>query len=498
MMRSPAPGPAPLLIRADASARMGTGHVMRCLALAQAWQKHGPVVFACAELTSALGARLAGESCQVKRLDAIPGSPQDSADTLDLARQLGASWLVLDGYQFDSSFQRAIKEGGLRLLAFDDYGHVPDPCADLVLNQNLGATAALYPGHGMGTRLLLGTRYALLRKEFLAWRDWQREIPLVARKVLVTLGGADPDNVTARVVEALARLDVEAKIVVGGSNPHHEALSFVVRPPSSVLRDASNMPELMAWADVAVAAGGSTSWELAFMGLPSVVLTLADNQAMAITALETTGTSWRVPQSDCTAESLAPMTQALLQNGNERAHMSNLGRSLVDGLGANRVLTEMWAAAVTLRDARPSDCRQVWEWANDPAVRAASFKSNPIPWESHERWFEKRLQDDEGAFFIAEDESGLPLGQVRFDLEDTVAVISISLDARCRGRGHSSAIIIAAVRRFAQTHETSCVHAFTKPDNLASVRAFERAGFICRGPTNVDSHPAIELVWNNV
>src|ERR1035437_492179 len=271
-----------LLIRADASARMGTGHVMRCLALAQGWQRHaGKVLVLQAETTPALEQLLAREGVVLARLEARPGTVADAEHTIAFARKHSAAWVVADGYHFDANYQRAIKAAGLRLLLFDDYGHADFYSADLVLNQNLGADPALYQRREAHTRLLLGTRYVLLREEFLDMQDWKREIPAVGNKVLVTMGGSDPDNVTGKVIQALKQFsEIETKVVIGGSNPHVQSLqSSIIHHPSSIqlVVDANNMPELMAWADVAIAAGGSTSWELAFMGLPSLVCTLADN-----------------------------------------------------------------------------------------------------------------------------------------------------------------------------------------------------------------------------
>ncbi|NEO82311.1 glycosyltransferase [Moorena sp. SIO4G3] len=152
------------------------------------------------------------------------------------------------------------------------------------MNQNVYAHEGLYPKRESYTQLLLGTQYTLLRKEFWPWQGWQRQIPTVARKVLVTLGGADPDNVTLKVIQALQQVKVEgleAVVVVGGSNPHYEQLHAAVHDSGAAIMlkyNVTNMPELMAWADIAIAAGGSTCWELTFMGLPSLIIIVADNQ----------------------------------------------------------------------------------------------------------------------------------------------------------------------------------------------------------------------------
>ncbi|NJM05046.1 UDP-2,4-diacetamido-2,4,6-trideoxy-beta-L-altropyranose hydrolase [Candidatus Gracilibacteria bacterium] len=266
---------ATLLIRADASPQIGTGHVMRCLALAQAWQEQGgKVVFASVLISPGLAERLRTEGIELHSIAQVPGSAADAHETTALAQELRAPWLVVDNYHFDDNYQQLLKQRGLRLLAIDDYGHATHYHADMVLNQNIYASVDLYPQCNPNTKLLLGCDYALLRREFWPWRDWQRPIAATARRVLVTLGGADPHNTTARVVQALdliAAVDLEVVVLIGASNPYLSAIEATVRASRHqivVRQNVSDMPELMAWADVAITAAGSTCWELLAMGYP--------------------------------------------------------------------------------------------------------------------------------------------------------------------------------------------------------------------------------------
>lgn len=287
-----------LLIRADASVSMGTGHIMRMIALGQAWlDGGGEAVFLCAEITPALEGRLKEEGFLLEKIQASPGSREDLEATCAAIARYGADSIpvALDGYQFDADFQLGLKKAGCRLLVMDDYGHAAFYHADWVLNQNISAREELYANRAPHTQLLLGTKFALLRREFLKYRGWQRQIPEIARKVLVTLGGADPDNVTGKVIEAIAPLDIQVKVVVGGSNPHlpelQDAVETMKFQPANIelVINPADMPGLMAWADLAIAAGGSTAWELAFMGLPSLFVILAENQVGIATELESVG-----------------------------------------------------------------------------------------------------------------------------------------------------------------------------------------------------------------
>jgi UDP-2,4-diacetamido-2,4,6-trideoxy-beta-L-altropyranose hydrolase len=219
---------------------------------------------------------------------------ESAAETAELAASIRAEWVVVDGYQFGSDYMEKLQQAGLRVLFIDDYGHADRHPADLVLNQNPHASESLYPNRGPSTGLLLGPRYALLRREFLA-APRESEQPAVARKILITLGGSDPENVTAKAIRALAQLDIpdlEAVVVVGPANPHHAALRKLAggQPYAArVERDPANLPELFAWADIAVSAAGSTCWELAYMGLPAIAVVCAENQMAVAESLHQAG-----------------------------------------------------------------------------------------------------------------------------------------------------------------------------------------------------------------
>ncbi|MEA5487703.1 MULTISPECIES: UDP-2,4-diacetamido-2,4,6-trideoxy-beta-L-altropyranose hydrolase [Pseudanabaena] len=337
-----------LIIRADASATIGTGHIMRCIALAQAWQDQGgKVVFLLAHKPSVLENKLRSQGIEVSYLSVEAGSDEDAYQTVDFIRQFAAQWVVVDGYHFGTEYQKIIKDSGTRLLFIDDFGHADHYYADLVLNQNISANQELYINREPYTKLLLGTEYTLLRREFWQWRDWQREVNPIASKILITLGGSDPDNVTLKVIQALNLLNkdkLETIVVIGGSNPHYECLQREVTDASlaiSLQRNVSNMPELMAWADLAIAAGGSTNWELAFMGLPSLVITIADNQQAIAVELDRQGViinlGWH---QDVTIEQISLVLRELIGDRHKREDMSKKGRKLVDGNGASRVASQ--------------------------------------------------------------------------------------------------------------------------------------------------------------
>lgn len=486
-----------LIVRADASTQIGAGHIMRCLALAQAWQDNGGrVVFLSHCENEAWRRRITAEGCDLIHMENSHPHPEDLRRTLEclecaaLDTMPGASgWVVVDGYHFGATYQEALKQAGARLLCLDDYGHAAHYSADLVLNQNISANEELYRNREFYTRLLLGPRYALLRREFRLWRGWSRTIPEVARKVLVTMGGTDPANVTLKVVEALKAIgdpQLEVRIVVGSGNPNLEVLESALLSapcPMRLLKDVTDMPALMAWADLAVSAGGSTCWELAFMGLPPITITFADNQQPVADMLNKRGMVINLGgHESVTPGQLAETLASALHSRDKRMMMSAAGQALVDGEGADRVCKLMKDSRIRLRPVCPEDCQQLWEWANDPEVRAVSFSSAPIPWETHQQWFCNKLDNGGCYIWMAIDSEDRVFGQIRFEVcGPKEAETHVSIDKKLRRAGYGSLLIDLGARTMFSRTVVRFLNAYIRCDNVASIRAFERAGFVRQG-----------------
>ena len=313
--------------------------------------------------------------------------------------------------------------------------------------------------------------------------------------------GKRPDNVTKKVIEALCQLDfyrLEIIIVVGASNPNYGKLKAVLtnsQIPFKMETNVINMPELMAWADIAISSGGTTSWELAFMSLPNLVVILAENQVDVAEKLETIGVAFNLGwhyRLSCQMIQLEIIR--LLANTEIRALMARRASHLVDGLGADRVSRALQKRSMRLRQVSKSDCELIFRWANDPESRAASFSGNFITWKEHVRWFEKKIIDKNCVFFIAMNEQAQPIGQVRFEVEGNDAVISLSIDHDFRGYGLSCPLIIIAADEMFNKRLVSRINAFIKPHNMRSIKAFELAGFITVGHEIVKGEKSLHYV----
>jgi UDP-2,4-diacetamido-2,4,6-trideoxy-beta-L-altropyranose hydrolase len=251
--------------------------------------------------------------------------------------------VIVDGYQFDAVYQLNLKSAGVNLLLVDDTVQCEKYFADIVLNQNVDASEAMYRNLTGDARLLLGSRYALLRREFWGWRDRNREIAPVGSKVLIAMGGSDAENITVRVIEALRKLSgLEVEVVVGGSNPHWESLQqSASRFPGAIelRRDVPDMSELMAWADMAISAAGGTCYELALLQVPMLVITVAENQQPTRHALTLHGAAIDLGSSHALdAGHLAKSLQAVITDFELRQSLATNARRLVDVRGAQRAV----------------------------------------------------------------------------------------------------------------------------------------------------------------
>jgi len=340
-----------LIIRADTTPEIGTGHLMRSLAIAHAWRDQaGEVIFISCCQSQGLRRRMADIAQQVVAIDRAHPDPDDWEKTSQILGTHGDAWVVLDGYHFDGGYHKKIRAHGKRLLVIDDMAHLDHYEADIVLNQNINAESLPYSTAAF-TRLFLGTRYILLRPEFANHFSGEHQIPGLACKLLITLGGGDPDNMTLKVMQAIERINIdgfETLIVVGSTNPHLQQIqaeSNRSSVPMRVVDSAPNMAELMAWANLAVSAGGSTCWELAFMGVPTLAITMADNQVAVVEGLEKAGAMVSLDwYHDLSSEKIARAVQNLAMDVDKRTQMQRCGRHLVDGNGTQRVLTGMMAA----------------------------------------------------------------------------------------------------------------------------------------------------------
>ncbi|MDL2226364.1 UDP-2,4-diacetamido-2,4,6-trideoxy-beta-L-altropyranose hydrolase [Deltaproteobacteria bacterium OttesenSCG-928-M10] len=283
-----------LLIRADASPSMGTGHVMRCLALALAARQAGHEVLLAGRVeVDWVLERLDHEKVSFHPLPGPIPQAEDPSALLTLVKAQKPNAVVLDGYHFGLDSQKAIRSAGFRLLVIDDYNHLPEYSADILLNQNLGSDDLPYRGD-IGQKLL-GPGYALLRPEFAAARRLaeQRVWPDKPRRLLLTLGGGDFINHLERLAPDLnlPELAGTTLTVLAGKMAPAKIRAALTGCPAEVeiLSGVDDMPGLLLKTDLAISAGGSTCWELCCLGVPFLTVEIAENQQVIVWELASRG-----------------------------------------------------------------------------------------------------------------------------------------------------------------------------------------------------------------
>lgn len=348
--------------RVDASLQIGTGHVMRCLALADALRLHGAKsTFICREHEgnlikqikqrghAVINLPIDSRKNEINEQDKLAhaawlGGPwtHDAEQTREAIRGNTFDWLVVDHYALDIRWEQALFLHYKKLMVIDDLAD-REHCCDLLLDQNLGRFAKDYEGLVLQNVItLIGPRYALLRPEFAQWRAYslrRREYGQL-QNILITMGGVDIDNVTGQVLTALAKSDLPQTIritVVMG--PHAPWLNRVKEQAARMMRattvlvGVSNMAQLMADSDLCIGAAGSTSWERCCLGLPSVMLVLAPNQLAGALALKNLGATEVIEKHEQISKYM--FTNEMLTK------LSHASISVTDGCGGERVASLM-------------------------------------------------------------------------------------------------------------------------------------------------------------
>lgn len=419
-----------IAIRTDASGAIGAGHLMRTLSLADELRAQGAAcLFICRECPPSLQSLLLSRGHQLQMLDAGDGQIDESADAAQTLAALGPArmtWMIVDHYQLSSRWEAEIKTRVPRLMAIDDLAnrrHV----ADLLLDQNLGRTHADYDKLlPRGSDALLGSRHALLRPQFAA----AREASLAARrnrksrKLLITMGGMDHLNATCAVLDALHAATLPAgssvQVVLGADarwRAEVEAACARLPWPAQIAQGVTDMAALMAEADIAIAAAGSTLWELCCVGVPTIAVITADNQRHSAAAAEQAGASLVIDSVPLLPVRL-PSLLGLMLAPSTLAQMQRAAAGVTDGLGCARVAAELKQRAsddhpTRLRAMARADLEQVRVWRNHPEVRRWMHTTREISADEHESWFDKCSRDPSQRLLIAE-ENGVPTGFVRF------------------------------------------------------------------------------------
>jgi UDP-2,4-diacetamido-2,4,6-trideoxy-beta-L-altropyranose hydrolase len=469
-------------MRADASPAIGAGHVMRCLSLADGLRRRGAQVsFVSRSLPAHLSALLERRGHAALPLDAGDSPATDAAETVRALAGRACDWLVVDHYGLDARWETAMRASAARTLVIDDLANRVHDC-DVLLDQNLHADAGQRYASRVPPRseLLLGPQFALLRAEFEPARAAATARTGEVQRVLVSFGGSDAANHTSLALDALnaARPNLaQVDVVIGGGHAHRgaiEAACFRYGYHCHVQTD--RMAELMAAADLAIGAGGISTWERCCLGLPALVMVVANNQADVVEQAARHGLIYAL-EGEVTVARLALHIQALADNAALRHRMSRLSMAAVDGFGVDRAIQAMGFDEIHVREAVAADARPLFEWRNHESVRRMSRRSEPVTWAQHEAWVAAVAADADRILLIAEHD-GQPVGVVRFDVSAGGAEVSIYRVPSSPARGLGARLLRAAERWLAARRpDVTRLTAEVLEDNDRSHRLFRSAGY---------------------
>ncbi|MHC8298623.1 UDP-2,4-diacetamido-2,4,6-trideoxy-beta-L-altropyranose hydrolase [Pseudomonas sp. ZS1P83] len=482
-----------VLIRADASPTIGSGHIARCLTLARVLRKQGAhVSFACRLLP---GHRLDSLQAEGFETFALPGrypdeDPQQAIESMlpwpvDIAA-LGHAlesrpafdWIVVDHYGLDHHWQTAARRWAPRIAAVDDLA-TRTYSVDLLLNQNLSGTPQAYASLvAPNCQTLLGPRFAMLRDEFCC-----PAIPIKpqAKRVLVNFGGFDAAMQTHHAMLALAEFhELEVDFVAGADNPAWTQMQALAASRSNwrLHSFVSDFYRLMTEADLFVGAGGGTSWERAAMGLPTICIAVSNNQQANGEIMATSGSHvYLGTREQVSVEQLRQAIGFVAGNQGLRQSLAEHSRQLVDGRGAQRVAAALAGAVLHVRQATIDDAQLLLEGRNTEAVRRWSLETGIIEWQPHQNWLAASLSNSQRLLLIAESDDG-PVGVLRYDLRGVEAEVSIYLFEGRFGLGWGRALL-ARGEAFVTAHwsQLVAITAQVLPANQRSLRVFREAGF---------------------
>ena len=498
-----------IAIRTDASSDIGSGHVMRCITLARLLKSEGNVViFVCRPQAGDLIDFIKSQNMNVISLGILESysDPSHSADYIRwlqtsvradanefLSKIENIDVVITDHYAIGREWHRLVR-GALscKIIAIDDL--VCEHDADLVLDQTLGRKCQEYKGKA---RVLAGSSYALLRPNFALMREkaYLRSAPAPQQvRVLLSMGGVDKPNATLSALKLLSKIqNLTITVLLGKRSPHYKKVVSYCSQLNNVrhLDFVEDMAELMLDHDLAVGAPGSTSWERACLGLPCIVIPLAENQFEIASKLQVNNAVIVVNLYELQSK-FSDGIDRIMSKWDEYVQ-ANL--SLCDGLGIYRFLMEFQRLCepkkyrYDLIEARKEDIEIVYSWQSDPLTRQYALNPKVPSWEHHQEWMLEKIADVTNYFYIITDTKDQnKVAVVRLDrLGQGLYVVSIYVDSKSYGKGIAQAALIIIDK----LHPHITIQAAVLSQNLASQRLFEKANYQRLSPEKFLRNPIV-------
>lgn len=495
-----------IAIRVDGSVSRGSGHIRRCITLAhQLSGENCDVTFFVRKSGRSLSPLIESSGYAVSELLlpdldetgvtdtevwSINQQEEDAQATIKATGGVIYDWMIVDHYNIDQTWQKLTRNTYRYLLVIDDLANRKHDC-DILLDQNLGRDASDYsdliPKQSIS---LCGPSFALLRPEFEASRSraLSRRPKSELNSLLVFLGGTDINNITQTVLTNLRHIELnflkEIVVVVGSSSKCIGEINTLLDKFSChtrLLIDIDDIQEWMIAADLSIGAAGGAAWERCCLGLPTILIVIAENQKRGTKALVDAGAAVTVDSAELTGDSLVRAIQRLTKP-EELSFMSEKAASVCDGGGARRVLFQMCRldnSLLHLRRAARHDEALLLDWANDPVTRGNALNQAQITTSQHKKWFEEKLSDARSCIiYIIELPNGDSLGQVRFDKSDNTWIVDYAISPAFRGQGLGGVLLARALSALTELNLDGIIAGWIKPENKASICVFLKCGFV--------------------
>ncbi|WP_225035915.1 UDP-2,4-diacetamido-2,4,6-trideoxy-beta-L-altropyranose hydrolase [Winogradskyella sp. SM1960] len=462
-----------IIFRADGNSIIGLGHLYRLLSLAEMVQDTVDFQFLIQESTLQ---------------EIIPNNYNRTIIPKSVAIKNEPDWIsqnfvsndyiiIIDGYQFESSYQKGLKTKGYKLIYIDDLA-TEHMYADVVINHSAAFKENDYKKE-IYTQFALGTDYALLRPEFLDFASKNRAIDHVDT-AFVCFGGADPFHLTEMAVRALLDLHQIEKInvVLGGAYSDKEVFSLAnTTTKIKIYKNISSkeIAEVMRSSNIGIVPASTILYELCCIKMPILSGYYIENQKniykeFVEKKIIFDGGDFR----DYKSEDFKNKISAIISEKSYVSYLNNQN-SVIDGKSKARLLGLINQLNMSFKKACEKDLITVFNWSNDNLVRKNSFNSNPILLEDHKEWFLKKIKDKNTLFLIVLI-NGESAGVVRFEIGEEKTTIGILVDKKFRGQKMASAFLINAAKLYFSNHKLP-IFAYIKKDNPASIKSFERAGY---------------------
>lgn len=477
-----------IIIRADGGTSIGMGHIIRCLALADMLKKQFSISFAIQKPVQSVINIIHGIT---EKIIELPKTGNYNEDAIHFCQHLKSDDIVvLDGYNFKTDYQKAIKEKGCKLVAIDDL-HDWHQLADVVINHAEGVNESDYSTESY-TKLCLGLDYVLLRKEFLNADKVPRTITSV-KKIFTSMGAADINNLTQKFVDALVQIKgiEEIHLMLGDINPNLKSIDKFISEHKEIKIithfniSAKELADLLKTCDICICPASSISLESCAIGIGLVSGFTADNQHGILNGLLKHAAADNLDDLNrVSINEIKERFQSLMEAPSLLNDQVKHQKRMIDGRSSERLNKEFRDLSEStskeklhFRFATKKDVELYFEWANDDVVRSNSFNQNKVIYEDHVKWFNSKLESKSYHFYLFLNENNIPVGQVRIVNNEKETIIGISIDKNFRGKSLGVEMLKQSCFDFLSKNKNETITAYIKLENKASYSIFKKAGF---------------------